>query len=99
MNSKNSKINKPNRFKYDLIDKLDLKNPNKNMALVNLNVTSKNVKSTYNNNKFKISAPTWNETFDLPDGSYNISEIQDYIEYIIKKHEAIGENAPKVNLH
>ena len=42
------------------------------------------VKSTYNNKKFKISAPTWNETFDLPDGSYNISEIQDYIEYIIK---------------
>ena len=52
------------------------------------------VKSTYNNNKFKISAPTSNETFDLPDGSYNISEIQDYIEYIIKKHETIGENAP-----
>ena len=52
-----------------------------------------NIKSTYNNNKFKISAPTRNETFDLPDGSYNISEIQDYIEYIIKKHETIGENA------
>ena len=48
----------------------------------------------YNNNKFKISAPTWNETFDLPDGSYNISEIQNYIEYIIKKHETIGETAP-----
>ena len=45
-------------------------------------------------NQLKISAPTWNETFDLPDGSYNISEIQDYIEYIIKKHETIGENAP-----
>ena len=99
MNSKNSKNNEPNRFKYDLIDKLDLKNPNKNMALANLSIyyTWKNVKSTYNNNKFKISAPTWNETFDLPDGSYNISEIQeiqDYIEYIIKKHETIGENAP-----
>ena len=53
-----------------------------------------NVKSTYNNNKFKTTAPTWNETFDLPDGSYNIREIQNYIEYIIKKHEAIGENAP-----
>ena len=81
MNSKNSKSNKPNRFKYDLIDKLDLKNPNKNMALGNLSIyyTWKNVKSTYNNNKFKISAPTWNETFDLPDGSYNISEIQNYI--------------------
>ena len=66
------------------------------MALGSLSIyyTWKNVKSTYNNNKFKISAPTWNETFDLPDGSYNISEIQDYIEYIIKKHETIGENAP-----
>ena len=66
------------------------------MALGNLSIyyTWKNVKSTYNNNKFKISAPTWNETFDLPDGSYKISEIQDYIEYIIKKHETIGETAP-----
>ena len=96
MNSKNSKTNEPNRFKYDLIDKLDLKNPNKNMALANLRIyyTWKNLKSTYNNNKFKISAPTWNETFDLPDGSYNISEIQNYIEYIIKKHETIGKNTP-----
>ena len=66
------------------------------MALGNLSIyyTWKNAKSTYNNNKFKISAPTWNEAFDLPDGLYNISEIQDYIEYIIKKHETIGENAP-----
>ena len=96
MNSKNSKTSEPNRFKYDLIDKLDLRNPNKNMVLANLSIyyTWKNVKSTYYNNKFKISAPTWNETFDLPDGSYNISEIQDYIEYIIKKHETIGENPP-----
>ena len=96
MNSKTSKTNEPNRFKYDLIDKLDLKIPNKNMALANLSIyyTWKNVKSIYKNNKFKISAPTWNETFDLPDGSYNISEIQDYFEYIIKKHETIGENAP-----
>ena len=58
--------------------------------------TSKNVKSTYNNNKFKIPALTWNETFDLPDGSYNIPKIQDYIEYIIKKYETIGETAPKL---
>ena len=66
------------------------------MALGSLNIyyTWKNVKLTYNNNKFKISAPTWNEIFDLPDGSHNISQIQDYIEYIIKKHETIGENAP-----
>ena len=95
MNTKNSKTNEPNRFKYDLFDKLDLKNPNKNMALGNLSIyyTWKNVQSIYDNNKFKISTPTWNDTFDVPDGSYSISEIQDYIEYIIKKHETIGENA------
>ena len=95
MNTKNSKTNEPNRFKYDLIDKLDLKSPNKNMALDNLSIyyTWKNVKSTYSNNKFKISAPTWNKTFDLPDGLYNISEIQNYTEYIIKKHETISETA------
>ena len=99
MNSKNSKTNEPDRFKYDLIDKLDLKNPNKNMALANLSIyyTWKNVKSIYNNNKFKISAPTWNETFDLPDGSYDISEIQDYIEYIIKKHAPILIYANTIN--
>ena len=98
MNSKNSKTNEPNRFKYDLIDNLDLKNPNKNIALANLSIyyTWENVKSIYKNNKFKISAPTWNETFDLPDESYNISEIQDYIEYIIKKHETIGKNTPTI---
>ena len=96
MNTKNSKTSEPNRFKYDLTDKLDLRNPNRKMALANLSIyyTWKNVKSTCNNNKFKISTPAWNETFDLPDGSYNILEIQDYIEYIIKKHEKIGENAP-----
>ena len=56
MNTKNSKTNEPNRFKYDLIDKLDLKNPNKNMALRSLSIyyTWKNVKSIYNNNKFKL---------------------------------------------
>ena len=96
MDTKNSKTSELYRFKYDLIDKLDFKSSNENMALGNLSIyyTWKNVKSTYNNNKFKISAPTWNETFYLPDGSYNISEIQDYIEYIIKKHETIGETAP-----
>ena len=96
MNTKTSKTNESHRFKYDLIDKLDLKNPNKNMALANLSIyyTWKNVKSIYNNNKFKISAPTWNETFDLPDGSYNIPAIQNYLEYIIKKCETITDTAP-----
>ena len=92
MNTKNSKTMESHRFKYDLIDKLDWRNPNKIMALGSLSIyyTWKNVKSTYNNNKFKLSAPTWNDTFDSPDGLYNISEILDYIEYIIKKHETIG---------
>ena len=83
-------------FKYNLIDKLNLKNPNKNMALANLSIyyTWKNVKSIYKYNKFKTSAPTWNETFDLPDGPYNIPAIQNYIEYIIKKHETIADTAP-----
>ena len=87
MNTKNSKTNDPHRLKYNLIDKLHLKNPNKNMALASLSIyyTWKNVKSIYNNNKSKISAPTWNDTFDLPDGSYIIPAIQNYIEYIIKK--------------
>ena len=96
MNSENSKTNETHRFKLDLNDKLYLKNPNKNLALANLCIyyTCKNIKSEYNNNKFKISAPTWNDTFDLLDGSYSISDIQDYFEFIIKKHETLTENPP-----
>ena len=87
MNSKSSKTSEPHRFRLDLTDKLDLKDPKKNMALANLSIyyTWKNIKSKYNNNKFKISTPTWNDTFDLPDGSYSIADIQDYFEFIIKK--------------
>ena len=54
----------------------------------------KNIRSEYNNRKFKISAPTWNDEFNLPDGSYSISDIQDYFEYIIKKYETIADNPP-----
>ena len=89
MNNENSKTNKPHRFKLDLTDKLNLKNPNINMGLANLSIyyTWKNIKSEYKNNKFKISAPTWNDTFNLPDDSYSISDIQDHFEIIIKKHK------------
>ena len=100
MNSKNSKTNEPNRFKYYLIDKLDLKNPNKNMALANLSIyyTWKNVKSTYNNNKF-------NNKFSFQLGMKHLIYLMDRIIYqkykiilkiiyIIKKHQTIGENAP-----
>ena len=96
MNTENSKTSEPHRFKLDLTDKRNLKNPNKNMALANLSIyyTWKNIKSKYNNNKFKISAPTWNDAFDLLDGFYSISGIQDYFELINKKHETLTENPP-----
>ena len=66
------------------------------MILANLSVyyTWKNIKSEYNNNKFKISTPTWNDTFDLPDGSYSLLDIQDYFEFIIKKHQTLTKNPP-----
>ena len=100
MNNDNSKTNEPHRFKINLPDKLNLKNPNKNIVLANLSIyyTWRNIKSEYNNNKFKISAPTWNKTFDLPDGSYSITDIQDYFEFIIKKHQTLTEN-PSIQIY
>ena len=100
MNIENSKTNESNIFLYECTDKVNLKNPNKNMALANLSIyyTWKNIKSEYNSNKFEISAPTWNNEFDLPDGSYCLSDIQDYFEYIVKKHETIADN-PSVQIY
>ena len=94
MNTKNSKTNEPHKFKLDLTDMLNLEDSKKNIALANLSIyyTQKNIKSEYNNNKLKIFAPTWNETFNLPDGSYSIDDIQDYFEFIIKKHETLTDN-------
>ena len=57
-----------------------------------------NLISAYNNNKFKNSAPTWNDEFDLPDGSYSIPEIQPYFQYVIEKHETI-EDTPPVQIY
>ena len=96
MNTESSKTSEPHRFKLDLTNKLNLKNPNKNMALASLSIyyAWKNIKSEYSDNKFKVSAPAWNDTFDLPDGSYSISDIQDYFEFIIKKHKTLTENPP-----
>ena len=94
MNTLNSKTNESNRFIYQFTDKLNIKNPNKNIALANSSIyyTWKNIKSEYNNNKFKIFAPTWNDEFNFPNGSYSVSDIEDYFEYIIKKHETIADN-------
>ena len=97
MNTESSKTNESNNFIYQFTDKLNLKAPNnKNIELVNLNIyyTWKIIKSAYNNNKFKFSAPTWNDEFDLPDASYSISNIQGCFEFIIKIHETLTENPP-----
>ena len=87
INSENSKPPKPHILILKLVNKLDLRFGKKVIALSNLSIyyTWKNIKSTCNNNKFKISAPTWNDEFELPDGSYSISDMQDYFEYILKK--------------
>ena len=86
MNSENSKTSDPHNLK-----RLD-----KYVALSSFSIyyTWKNMKKSYKNNRFKISAPTWNEEFELPDGSYSVSDIQDYFEYILKKHGKKSDNLP-----
>ena len=77
MNLENSKASMPHILKLKLTSKLDLRISERVITLSNLSVyyTWKNIESSYNNNKFKISAPTWNEEFKLPDGSYSVSDI------------------------
>ena len=100
MNSDNSKASKPHILKLKLTSKLDLSFGEKVIALSNLIIyyTWKNIKSTYNNNKFKISTSTWNEECKLTDESCSVSDIQDYFEYILKKH---GENVdnPSIQIY
>ena len=90
MNSENRKKPKPHVLALTFTNNLDWRIDKKVISLSNLSIyyTWKNIKSSYNNNKFKISAPTWNDEFELPDGSYSVSDIQDYFEYILKKHGA-----------
>ena len=89
----NQKIKILNR-RLNLLDKINLKRSQEYVALSNLSFyyTWKNIEKSYKNNKFKISAQTWNEKFELPDGSYSVLDIQDYFEYILKKHEKVTEN-------
>ena len=99
MNSENSKTPKPHVLILKLTNKLDLRIGKKVISLSNLSIyyTWKNIKSSYNN-KFKISAPTWNDKFELPDGLYSVSDIQDYFEYILEKHgEDIDE--PSIQIY
>ena len=94
MNSENSKTSEYDLLVLKLTDKLDLERGQKSLALLNLSIyyTSKNIKSSYKNNKFKISAPTWSNKFELPDGPYSISDIQNYCEFILKKHSENVDN-------
>ena len=94
MNSENSKTSMPHVLTLKLTSKLDLRLGQKVIALSNLSIyhTWRSIKSSHNNSKLKISAPTWNDESELPDGSYSVSDIQDYFKYILKKH---GENTNK----
>ena len=99
MNSENSKTLEPYVLILKLSDKLDLIRGEKSIALSNLSIyyTQKNIKNSYNN-KFKIPAPTWNDRFASADGSYSVSDIQQFFEHILKKH---GENInyPSVRIY
>ena len=98
--SENSKTFEPHVLILKLTNKLDLRTGEKIIALSNLSIyyTWKNIKRPYDSNKFKISAPTWNDKFELPDWSYSVSNIQDYFEYILRKQ---GENTvnPSVQIY
>ena len=100
MNSKNSKTPKPHVLILKLTNKLGLRIGENIIVLLNLSIYYPwmHIKNSYNNNKSKLSAPTWNDKFELPDGSYSASDIQDYFEYILKKH---GENTdnPSVQIY
>ena len=96
MNSENSRTSEYHVLPLKLAAKLDLRRGQKSAALSNLSIyyTWRNIKSSYKNNKFKISAPTWSDEFELPDGSYSISDIQDYFEYILKEHSETVDDPP-----
>ena len=100
MNSENSRTSEYHVLVLKLADKLDLRRGQKSVTLSNLSIyyTWKNMKSSYKNNKFKISAPTWSDEFELPDGSFSISDIQNYFEYILKKHSESVDN-PTIKIY
>ena len=100
MNPGNSKTSDPHRLLLNLSDKINLRRSDQYVALSNLSIyyTWKNIIKSYKNNRFKISAPTWNEEFQLPDGSYSVSDIQDYFEYILKRHDKVIDN-PSIRIY
>ena len=97
MNSENRRTSEYQVLVLKLTDKLDLKRGQESVTLSNLSIycTWKNIKSSYNNNKFKISVPTWSDEFEIPDFT---SDIQDYFEYILKKHNESVDN-PSIRMY
>ena len=100
MNSKNSKTSDPHRLFLNITDKINWRRKDKYITLSNLSIyyTWKNIKKSYKNNKFKISAPTWNTEFQLPDGSYSISDIQNYFTPSIRMYTNKIENRIKFKI-
>ena len=96
MNFKNSKTSSPSRLLLNLSDKIDLQKEVITMLLSNLIIYYKreSIKKSKKNNKFEISAPTQIYKFELSNGSYSVSDVQDYYEYIIKKYETVADNPP-----
>ena len=96
MNTENSKTNEPHKFVLNLSQRLDLRSSDKHVALQKLSIyyTWKNVRKKYKNNKLKIIAPTWNDELEFPDGSYSVSDIEDWIKFIIKKHGTLTTIPP-----
>ena len=101
MNSRNSQNSKPHLLILKFTDKSDLARGENRIALSNLSIyySWKNIKSSYNDNKFKMSTPTWNNKFELPDGLYSVSHIQVYVEYILKKHGDNIDNPLKISVN
>ena len=100
INSENSRTLEYHDLVLKLTDRLDLRRGQKSVALSNLSIyyAWKNIKSAYNNYKFKISVPTWSDEFELLDGSYSIPDIQAYFEYILKKHSEYVDN-PSIRIY
>ena len=96
INTENSKTNESHKSVLNLSQRLDLRSSDKHVALQNLLIyyTWRNIRKQYQNNQLKMIAPIWNDKFELSDGSYSVSDIQDYIEYIIKNHETLTKIPP-----
>ena len=96
MNTENNKTNEPGKFALNLSQRLDLRSSNKYVSLQNLPnyYTWKNIRKQHKNNKLKLITPTWNDEFELPDGSYSVSDIHDFIEFSTKKYKTLTTVPP-----